>query len=124
MPFARDQPIRPSVGAPPGETIPWSCRVQDARYRSASRGTPDRLSTDTGCPAVVEATVIFRWFNLIGTGERVKDLLLTGWDSAEARRRLTGVTPLVTGAYQIKNNNRMTKLTSGIRTMTKWRCAI
>jgi hypothetical protein len=65
--------------------------------------------------AVVEATVIFRWFNLIETGERIKDLLLTGWDSDEARRRLTGVRPLVTGAYQIKTINGMDKLEGALQ---------
>ncbi len=30
----------------------------------------------------VEATIAFRSFNLIETGERIEDLLLDGWDSA------------------------------------------
>jgi len=38
------------------------------------------------------------WFCRIETGERIKDLLLNGWSTQEARRRLTGVRPLVTGA--------------------------
>lgn len=59
---------------------------------------------------VVDATVAFRWFNRIETGERVKDLLLNGWNGAEARRRLEGVEPLVTGAYIIKTPNGKNKL--------------
>ena len=60
--------------------------------------------------AQVEATIIFRWFNRIETGERIKDLLLEGWDSGEARRRLTGVNPVVTGAYIIKCADGLSKL--------------
>lgn len=65
--------------------------------------------------AVVEATVIFRWFNLIETGERIKDLLLHGWNTEEARRRLVGVHPIVTGAYQIKTFNGMDKLEGALK---------
>jgi hypothetical protein len=36
----------------------------------------------------IEATVCFRWFNFIPTGEKVLDLLLNGWDGREALRRL------------------------------------
>lgn len=60
--------------------------------------------------AVVEATLIFRWFNRIETGEIVKDLLLGGWDRQEAERRLTNVQPLVTGAYMIKSPAGLSKL--------------
>ena len=65
--------------------------------------------------AAVEATVIFRWFNLIETGERIRDLLLNRWDSDEARRRLTGVHPLVTGSYQIQTFNGMDKLAGALQ---------
>lgn len=60
--------------------------------------------------AAVEACLIFRWFNKIETGEIIKDLLLNGWNTAEARRRLTGVSPIVTGAYIIKTPNGKSKL--------------
>jgi hypothetical protein len=59
---------------------------------------------------IVEATVIFRWFNRIETGETIKDLLLGQWDSEEARRRLQGVHPVVTGAYIIKGPDGYSKL--------------
>src|SRR3954463_360699 len=47
---------------------------------------------------IVRATVAFRWFNRIETGEIIKDLLIGKWDSAEAEHRLAGVSPVVTGA--------------------------
>jgi hypothetical protein len=59
---------------------------------------------------VTAATVIFRWFNRIETGELIKDLLLEEWNTEEARRRLKDVTPVVTGAYIIKGPDYMTKL--------------
>lgn len=58
----------------------------------------------------VEATIAFRWFNRIETGEAVSDLLLEGWDSSAARERLSGVSPVVTGAYIIKTPDGMSKL--------------
>jgi hypothetical protein len=59
---------------------------------------------------VVEATLIFRWFNRIETAELVEDLLLDGWNTDEARTRLEHVKPVVTGAYMIKTEMGMTKL--------------
>jgi hypothetical protein len=59
---------------------------------------------------MVEATLIFRWFNRITTGELIKDLLIYGWNTEEARRRLRDVHPVVTGAYMIKTFNDMNKL--------------
>lgn len=59
---------------------------------------------------IVFATVAFRWFNRISTGERIRDLLIGEWDAEEARRRLVGVSPVVTGAYMIKSPDGMSKL--------------
>lgn len=60
---------------------------------------------------MTESTINFRWFNRIETGQLVQDLLTTlPWDSEEARRRLDGVAPVVTGAYIIKGMNGMSKL--------------
>jgi|SRR6185503_6979636 len=59
---------------------------------------------------IVEATLAFRWFNRIETGEIIKDLLLNGWDTQEARKRLVDVTPIVTGAYMIKTETGLSKL--------------
>lgn len=60
--------------------------------------------------AIVQATLIFRWFNRIETGKMIKDLLLYGWDTDEARDRLTGISPIVTGAYIIKAGDGVSKL--------------
>jgi len=59
---------------------------------------------------VLAATLIFRWFNRIETGERIKDLILGEWNTEEARRRLTGISPVVTGAYIIKAGDGVSKL--------------
>jgi len=59
---------------------------------------------------LVNATIIFRWFNRINTGEIILDLLLGQWDSKEAKRRLTDVKPVVTGAYIIKGPDGFSKL--------------
>lgn len=59
---------------------------------------------------IVEATLCFRWFNRISTAELIKDILLYDWDSAIARERLTGISPVVTGAYIIKAGDGVSKL--------------
>jgi len=59
---------------------------------------------------LLESTLIFRWFNRIETGEAIKDLLIYDWDTQEARSRLTGVSPVVTGAYIIKAGDGVSKL--------------
>lgn len=59
---------------------------------------------------VVKATVIFRWFNRIETAEKIKDLLVGEWNTEEARHRLRGVSPVVTGAYIIKGADGFNKL--------------
>jgi hypothetical protein len=62
-------------------------------------------------PKVIFATVAFRWFNRIETGEKIKDLLLNGnWDSNEVRQRLWLDEPVVTGAYMIKTPEGRDKL--------------
>lgn len=63
---------------------------------------------------VIEATIAFRWFNLIATGELVEDLLLDGWDREEAQRRLSGVADghLWSGAYRIRGDTGRRKLDS------------
>lgn len=59
---------------------------------------------------LLEGTLIFRWFNRIETGAMVKDLLLYGWNTTEARERLTGISPIVTGAFIIKAGDGVSKL--------------
>ena len=59
---------------------------------------------------VVKATVAFRWFNRVETGELIKDLLLKKWNSETAHSRLYNVEPVVTGAYIINGEPGYTKL--------------
>jgi len=60
--------------------------------------------------SVIFATVIFRWFNRIETAVRMGPELFVDWDSKEAKKRLRGYSPVVTGAYIIKTPNDMNKL--------------
>lgn len=59
---------------------------------------------------LVASTLIFRWFNRVETGEMIKDLLLYAWHTQIARERLTGISPVVTGAYIIKAGDGLSKL--------------
>jgi hypothetical protein len=102
-----------------GESAPWTvdpifrdwyfCNVH-REHDKTTRWFRQEVRDHLDGLAVVEATVNFRFFNLISTGERILDLLLGGWNSAAARERLADVHPLVTGAYQIKTHNGMSKL--------------
>lgn len=49
----------------------------------------------------LESTIAFRWFNTIEAGVRLLSLLWEGWDSQQARERMQGVKPVVSGAYII-----------------------
>jgi 5-hmdU DNA kinase, helical domain len=54
-------------------------------------------------PAIVLATIIFRFINRISTAEIMnEERLFTSWDPGRARRILTGVRPLVGAAYLIR----------------------
>lgn len=102
-----------------GDPPPWTddkifqewrfCNVnrEDDRTTVAFRDTV--RSKVSGLQAV-KATMIWRWFNRIETGALLTDLLLNGWNTEEARRRLTGVRPIVTGAYMIKTKDGLDKL--------------
>jgi len=69
---------------------------------------------------LVEATIIFRWFNLISTGEIIKDLLTDdGWDTEEARRRLKDKRPVVTGAFMVHSPIGYNKL-DGLLAAIDW----
>lgn len=66
-------------------------------------------------PAVLMAVVIFRWFNLIETGETlVKHNLHLDWDSEKADEVIRPQKKWITSAYIIKSPNGYDKLT-GIR---------
>jgi hypothetical protein len=65
----------------------------------------------------IVATIAFRWFNRIETGELLLPMLRgevdqrgLAWDSDFARTALRNVRPLVTGAYMIKTPTGMSKL--------------
>lgn len=72
-------------------------------------------------PHVILATIAFRWFNRIETAEKIIDLFSPhiAWDSEAVRQRLTGVKPLVTGAYIIKTPNGMSKLDGVLKCIDK-----
>jgi len=69
-------------------------------------------------PRVLIATIAFRWFNRIRTGQILMgcadqfmdDDLFADWDSDKARARLQHISPVVTAAYIIKTPNGMNKL--------------
>lgn len=63
------------------------------------------------CGALLRATVAFRWFNRIASGEKIKDMLAAGrWDSKEAEKALFLQEPVVTGAFIVKTPAGMDKL--------------
>lgn len=60
---------------------------------------------------LIKATVAFRTFNLISTGERILPILLRhGWHTEKVRKALTGVYPVITGAYMVRSPYGKTKL--------------
>jgi hypothetical protein len=58
------------------------------------------------------ATVAFRTFNLIETGERILPILLgrRGWDTARVLKAMEGARQIVTGAYMVHTPYGMDKL--------------
>ncbi len=108
-----------------GEPWPWTtdqilsdwsfCNVHRENDRTTVWFREQVRSHLAGWPAV-EATVAFRWFNLIETGERISDLLLNGWDRDEAFRRLAPVRDageqLWSAAYRLRGETGRNKLDS------------
>jgi hypothetical protein len=79
------------------KTTEWFVRNLRSRYEFDKR--------------VIMATVIFRWFNRIETGQTLlENDLYEHWDSVKAKELLRSRVPVVTGAYIIKTPNNMTKL--------------
>src|SRR5262245_9968464 len=102
-----------------GEPWPWTPDPQFRQWRFCNVHLEDDRTTvwfrenvrkHLDGIAAVKATLAFRWFNRIETGQLIVDLLIDSWDSEEARRRLTGVAPVVTGAYIIKGYDGYSKL--------------
>jgi len=57
------------------------------------------------------ATVAFRTFNLIATGERILPVLLKqGWNTEKVRKAMEGAPRIVTGAYIVRTPKGMNKL--------------
>ena len=82
-------------------------------FRRNLRGLLQQRAAD-----VLFATVLFRWFNRIETAELIREhFTIEGYDEAEVRRKLTGVKPVVTGAYVIKTPDGMTKLEGILKCM-------
>lgn len=66
--------------------------------------------TPEGRLRLVEATMIYRWFNRISTAQLIKPLLLNGWDSARAYHALRYESSIFTGAYIVIGRPHMPKL--------------
>jgi hypothetical protein len=102
------------------KSLPWTTDPILARWRFCNVFREDDKTTIwlrknvreplRDSDKVVMAVIAYRWFNRIETAEKIKDLLLDGWDSAEAKRRLWLTSPVVTGAYMIKTPVGMDKL--------------
>jgi len=58
----------------------------------------------------LRATLIFRWFNRIETGEKILDIIHSDWDPVEVCNRLKDEHPVCTGAYMIRSPEGMSKL--------------
>lgn|GEM_PF-2140155 len=102
-----------------GEPPPWTTDKQFRQWRfchvhrehdKTTRWFRETVRKHLDELAATRATVAFRWFNRIETGELIVDLLVDKWDSQEAERRLRGVAPIVTGAYIIKGYDGYPKL--------------
>ena len=60
---------------------------------------------------VIMATIIFRWFNRIKTGEALKrENLFVDWDPQRAKKALSELSPIFTGSYVIASPTGQTKL--------------
>jgi hypothetical protein len=70
-------------------------------------------------PEVYMATVIFRWFNLIETGETLlKHNLHTNWDPEKAYTVIVPQKKWITGAYMVKSPTAMNKVRGVCQTIT------
>ncbi len=58
----------------------------------------------------LKGTLIFRWFNRVEVVEKIKHLILQGWDRNKAYEILKDTKPIVTGAYMLKTPDFLPKL--------------
>lgn len=84
-------------------------REDDKTTRWFRQWVRDPLRNDAR--RVLLSTIIFRWFNLISTGEKLLPMLQAGtFNPTLMRHELAATSPLVTGAYMIKTPTGMNKL--------------
>lgn len=82
---------------------------------SRSRLSPDGWDLNA-LRHITEATLIFRWFNRIETGEILSPMLLADrWRTNHAREMLTGIGPVFTGAVITRSPRGYTKLNGILR---------
>lgn len=113
-----------------GQPRPWTEDTILQNYRfcnifreddKTTRWIREHINHGTMGERLLQAIVIARWFNRIETLERllqpIPDIrgtlslnMFNRWDSNVARKRLLGVSPLVTGAYIVKTPAKMSKL--------------
>lgn len=95
-------------------------REDDKTTRWFKENIREPLNTRENPVKLILATIAFRWFNRIETGELIKQsLLLDGWNPTVIRATLQDVSPIVTGAYMIKTPAKMSKLEGIIQCMNK-----
>jgi hypothetical protein len=96
-------------------------REDDKTTRWFKENIRQPLSEEGDHAKLLLATVGFRWFNKIETGEILKDIFLEkGWDSKQIRKRLKGVAPVVTGAYMIRTPRGFNKVDGIIDCVEDW----
>tara|TARA_R110000772_G_scaffold128508_1_gene236192 strand:- start:230 stop:1162 length:933 start_codon:yes stop_codon:yes gene_type:complete len=84
-------------------------REDDRTTRWFRNHIRDPLKND---PAVIMATIIFRWFNFIPTGRTLlENDLLVNWDGDKAIELIKEQSQWITGSYIIKTPNGMDKVT-------------
>jgi hypothetical protein len=106
-----------------GHPFPWTtdpifqtwrfCNVFRENDRSTTwlrRNVRQTLSDQRAGLALVQAIIIYRWFNRPEVGDLIKDLLLTKWSTDIARSRLRHIKPVTTGAYMLRTPTGYDKL--------------
>ena len=119
--YARDRELIRLLRFDLSEPPPWSvdpifntysfCNVfrEDDRTTRWFRENVRDPYRDQG--AVVMATIIFRWFNRIETGEALKrENLFLDWNPWQAKKALSGLPTVFTGSYVIASPTGRTKL--------------
>lgn len=107
-----------------GDPMPWTSDPILQEYRFCNVNREDDKTTAWFAEnirdplrdqkEVMLATVIFRWFNRIETGERLLEAggieMFTSFDREKIKSTLLGISPIITAAYVVKSPNGMSKL--------------